>query len=172
MLDAVDGRMYNFNNFVNDEIIKVPIENVLFYATMNLGSKYVGVNALDEALLDRFNVVNFKGYDEKVEKEIMDKGFKTQAKEVSSLVNYIRTLFKDGAIRSPISTRGIKIWAEAFLNSDGTSESLIDTFNNTLLYRIVSVDDVGNPNEEEVTIVKKKLETLFKPTATPTPTKK
>lgn len=162
LLDAVDGEFYHFNNFVADEIIKVPIKNVLFYATMNLGSKYVGTNALDEALLDRFNIVNFKGYDKEVEKEITTKAFWIHSDKVTSIIEYIRQLSEDGSIRCPISTRGIKIWAEAFINSNKSDDAILETFENTLLYRIVSVDDIWVPSEEEITLIKDKLASEFK----------
>ncbi len=161
MLDAVDGKTYILNNFVKNEQIIVPIENVLFFATMNLGSKYVGTNALDEALLDRFNVVQYKGYDEGVEKEIMKKGFKADAPAVSKLVKYIREQSAAGYLRSPVSTRGIKMWAESFINSDGSTDALIGTFRSSLLYRLVAVNDIGQPNDQEMLVVEKKLNELF-----------
>lgn len=161
MLDAVDGKTYTLNNFVKNESIVVPIENVLFFATMNLGSKYVGTTALDEALLDRFNVVQFKGYDEKVEEEILKKGFGKNKTAVKKMVKYVRDQNSAGYIRSPISTRGVKMWAEAFMNSDGSDDALIDTFRSSLLFRLISVNDIGIPNSEEQMIIEKKLNELF-----------
>lgn len=156
LLDAVDGSTYQLNNFVKNEIITIPIQNVMFFATMNLGGKYVGTNVLDEALFDRFNIVQYKGYNLAVEDKMLDGflGFKSQA---SKIVAYIREIHKDGEVRAPISTRGVKMWTEAFLNSGNTKEDVMGTFQTVLMHRLVSVDDFGNPNEEEIAIIVNKF---------------
>lgn len=152
LLDAVDGEYYILNNFVKNEIIKIPIKNVLFIATMNLGGKYVGTNALDEALLDRFNIVLEKGYNTQVEKEII-KNFGKFADNVTEIVENIRSAHKDREIRAPISTRGIKMWAEAFINTPQTEQDLFYTFERAILNRLVKVDDYGNTLSSEVAVV-------------------
>ena len=159
LLDAVDGSTYQLNNFVKNELITIPIQNVMFFATMNLGGKYVGINVLDEALFDRFNIVQYKGYNLAVEDKMLDGflGFKSQA---SKIVAYIREIHKDGEVRAPISTRGVKMWTEAFLNSGKTKEDVMGTFQTVLMHRLVSVDDFGNPNEEEIAIIVNKFREL------------
>jgi hypothetical protein len=164
MLDAVDGEYYTLQNHIKGISVRVPIKNVLFFATMNLGSKYVGTSTLDEALLDRFNIVEFKGYSEDVEKEIAKKAFGKYSKEVLKFLSEVRELAKDGEIRSPISTRGLKMWGESFINSgieQGLKE-LLSSFNSTLLYRLVGVDDIGSPDESQKAAVLALMETSFK----------
>ena len=159
LLDAVDGKFYTLNNFINNEIIQIPIENVLFVATMNLGGKYVGTTALDEALIDRFNFVQEKSYDLEVEKSII-KNFGAFEKQVEKIVEATRNLYKEGEIRSPISTRGIKVWAEKFVKTGKTEQDLFGTFSKILLHRIVTVDDFGLVNEADVSVVISKFKEI------------
>lgn len=159
LLDAVDGKNYVLSNFIKDETIVIPIENVLFFAAMNLGWKYVWTNALDEALLDRFNVVTYRGYDLKVE-AAMTKSFWEFDKQARDLIKYVRELHKDGEIRAPISTRWVKMWAEKFINTWKTWEDFINSFNLVLSKRLISVDDFGNPNIEEESLIIKKFKDL------------
>lgn len=154
LLDAVDGKTYTLNNFIKDEQIVIPIENILFFATMNLWGKYVGTNALDEALFDRFNIVQFKGYNKDVEDDIAN-NFGWFKKEAMGVISHIRDLHKEGEIRAPISTRGVKMWAEAFINSPKSRDDMWWTFSYVLLNRLISVDDFGNPNGEEIAIIMK-----------------
>lgn len=159
MLDAVNGTTYVIDNFIADEKIIIPIENILFFGTMNLWGKYVWTSTLDEALFDRYNVVKYKGYNLDVEKEMI-KNFWDYKREVTQIVKYVRSAHKDGDIRAPISTRGIKIWAEAYINTDKSKPALAHSFRRTLLYRILNVDDFWNPNQEEEAIVLKKFKDL------------
>ena len=156
LLDAVDGKTYTLNNFVKNENIVIPIENVMFFGTMNLGGKYVGTNALDEALLDRFNIIQYKGYDLKVEKDIC-KYFGSYAPNVINLIADVRSLSASGELRAPISTRWVKMWAESFINSPKSSNDVLGSFKYTLMYRLVSVDDMGNPNQTEIAMLMKKF---------------
>lgn len=156
LLDAVDGKTYTLNNFVKNEHIIIPIENVMFFGTMNLGWKYVGTNALDEALLDRFNIIQYKGYDLNVEKDII-KYFGTHASNVIKLIADVRSLSSSGELRAPISTRGVKMWAESFINSPKSTDDVLGSFKYTLMYRLVSVDDMGNPNQTEIAMLMKKF---------------
>ncbi len=160
LLDPVDGSTYVLNNFVKNETIVIPMANIMFFATMNLGGKYVGTNVLDEALFDRFNIVQYKGYSEPVEDQMLNAfgAYKAQVKEI---VQYVRVeLHKEGEIRAPISTRGVKMWAEAFVNSGCERQDVLATFNRVLLHRLISVDDYGNPNDEEVGLILNKFRSL------------
>lgn len=159
LLDAVDGSTYVLNNFVKNETIVIPIQNIMFFATMNLGGKYVGTNILDEALFDRFNIVQYKGYNLQVEDKMLD-GFLSFKPQALQVVSYIREIHKDGEIRAPISTRGVKMWTERFLNSGKSKEDVIQTFQTVLMHRLVSVDDFGNPNESEIAIIVNKFREL------------
>lgn len=160
LLDAVDGKTYTLNNFIKDEQIIIPIENVMFFATMNLGGKYVGTNALDEALLDRFNKVIYKTYNLENEKKIITTAFGTYSSAVLQIVDHVRKLHSSGEIRAPISTRGVKMWAEEFYNSWKSQGDIHATFESVLLYRLVNVDDYGNPNTDEMSLILKKFKDL------------
>ena len=159
LLDAVDWDNYVLSNFIKDETIIIPQKNILFFATMNLWWKYVWTSTLDEALFDRFNRVNYKGYNLNVEKEMM-KNFWDLANNAKEVVKYVRELNSDGEIRAPISTRWVKMWAEAFINSWKTKEDFFATFQGVLLNRLTSVDDFGNPNKEEESLILKKFKDL------------
>ena len=160
LLDAVDGKTYVLNNFIKDEQIVIPIENVMFFATMNLWGKYVGTNALDEALLDRFNKVVYKTYNLENEDAIIKAAFAGYTAQVKQIVNHVRQLHGSWEIRAPISTRWVKMWAEEFYNSWRSISDVHGTFESVLLYRLVNVDDYGNPNTDEMSLILKKFKDL------------
>ena len=160
LLDGVDWSNYILNNTVKDEKIVIPMENVLVYATMNLGSRYSGTSALDEALKDRFTEVHFIGYNLENEKEIATNGFGSFAQNALDIVSHVRKESQDGQICSAISTRGLRVWAENFMNSLGTKDDLLSTFSTSLLYRLVNVDDSGNPSKDEIMLIMGKFKEL------------
>ena len=106
-LDPVDGVNYTVYNLLQDRTYIIPQENIIWGATVNLGGKYTGTNALDEALFDRFNIVSFVGYNPDVEQSLVEAaGFnKAQMKKILQFVNSIRDFATSGELRSPISTR-------------------------------------------------------------------
>lgn len=159
LLDAVDGKNYILSNFIADEQIVIPIENVMFFGTMNLWGKYVGTNALDEALFDRWNKVLYKGYNLDVEKDIA-KNFGALMWDALNVIKYVREIHASGEIRAPISTRWVKMWCENFINTGKTKDDFLESFNTTLLNRLTSVDDFGNPNGEEMALIMKKFRDL------------
>ncbi len=160
MLDAVNGTTYQIYNHFNDELIEIPIENILFFATMNLWGKYVWTNSLDEALFDRFNLVQYQGYNERVEDSIY-KNFWEFSDKAKTIVTHTRKMNISGELRAPLSTRGIKAWAEKFINSAKTANDFVWSFNLVALYRLCSVDDFWNPNEEETMLVLSKFKELW-----------
>lgn len=159
-LDPVDGEHYYITNILQDKTYKIKQDNLIWGATVNLGGKYTGTNALDEALLDRFNIINFVGYNDDVEKAIIKAaGFNAdQIKKIRSFVQTMRDFASSGEIRSPISTRWVKVWMEEFMNTGDLALS----FERTLLYRLVSVDDFGAPNSQEIDIIKGKFLEIIK----------
>jgi len=157
LLDWVDWRHYVLNNFVKDEKIFIPTKNLLIFATMNKGSKYTWTSSMDEALNDRFSHVKFVTYNQEVEGELISQWFWDKATKVREIIDAIRKLHKDGEIASSISTRGIKMWGNAFINSIGSSEDLVSTFTDTLLYRIVNMDEFGIPNPDDIKLVLKEF---------------
>ena len=87
----------------------------------------------------------------------MLKTFDSHAKNVKEIISSIRNLAEAGQIRAPISTRGIKVWAEMFLNSAKTAEDVYNTFAYCMLNRLISVDDYGNPNKNEIATILQKF---------------
>ena len=157
LLKAIDpvSWEYEINNFVNDEIIRIPIQNLIWFCTANLWGWYSGANDIDEALLDRFNKVSFVWYNEKFENELY-KSFGEYGKDVKSIVEYIRQLHSDNVLKRPISSRSLKIWAEEFINTSKSKEDVFLSFSKTVMYRLVSVDSFGFPNKDtEWTILSK-----------------
>lgn len=159
-LDPVDGVNYTVYNLLQDRTYIIPQENIIWGATVNLWGKYTGTNALDEALFDRFNIVSFVGYNPDVEKALVKAaGFNAeQTKKLLQFVTSIREFSTSGEIRSPISTRGIKVWMEQFMNNNDLALS----FERTLLYRLVTVDEFGTPNGQELDIIKGKFKEIIK----------
>lgn len=154
-LDPVDGINYSIMNVLQDRTYIIPQENIIWGATVNLGGKYTGTNALDEALFDRFNIVSFVGYNPDVEQSLVEAaGFnKAQTKKILQFVNSIRDFATSGELRSPISTRWVKVWMEEYMNNG----DLLLSFERTLLYRLISVDEFGAPNPQELDIIKSKF---------------
>lgn len=159
-IDPVDGKNYYITNVLQDRTYIIPQENIIWWATVNLWGKYTGTNALDEALFDRFNIVTFTGYNSDVERAIIKSaGFDAeQTKKIMKFVDAVRDFSTSGELRSPISTRGIKVWMEEYINNS----DLMLSFERTLLYRLVSVDEFGFPNPQELDIVKGKFQETIK----------
>lgn len=158
-IDPVDWKNYYLTDVIQDRTYVIPQENIIFWATVNLGWKYTWVNSLDEALLDRFNLINYVGYNPDVEKNIIKAwtSDKVLAKKIFDFVKEIRGYHKDWEIRAPISTRWVKVLMEEYINCWNLKEA----FTKTLLFRLVWVDDYGNPNTEEMEIVTQKFNKIF-----------
>lgn len=159
MTDSVNG-VYEINNFVCDEVIVIPRENIIWFCTANLGWGYAGTNDLDEALLDRFNKVEFAGYNPVFEWSLIS-NFGEHADGVKTIVEYIRDLFKDNAVKRPISSRWLKTWTEDFVNTDKKKQDVFGSFDRTVLYRLVDVDAYGFPNEDDMGILVSKFNELW-----------
>ena len=105
MLDGVEDDNYVINNHVKDEKIVIPCENLLVFATMNIGSRYTGTSALDEALMDRFSHVRYVDYNLANEAVIIEKAFAPFSKDVTEIVAKIREMSAKNDTRMSISTR-------------------------------------------------------------------
>lgn len=159
MLDPVTWS-YEINNFVADEKIVVPKENIIRFCTANLWGSYSGTNELDEALLDRFNKIEFVDYNKDFEEQLFD-CFDTQRSNAKVIVEYIRTLFKDNSIKRPVSSRTLKSWAEEFINTSKNPEDLFATFEKTIMYRIIGIDSYWFPNEQDIWVLASKFIELW-----------
>lgn len=153
MLDGVEDDNYVINNHVKDEKIVIPCENLLVFATMNIGSKYTWTSALDEALMDRFSHVRYIGYNEANEKIIIDKAFTWFEAKVTEIIKKLREMSAKNDTRTSISTRWIKNWANAFINTPKTKKDLVSTFTDSILYKIVNMDEFGKPNDDDIKLV-------------------
>jgi MoxR-like ATPase len=90
----------------NSEIIKAHSEFRLF-ATMNPG--YTGTRSLNQALLDRFSVIQIE-YDEEIDKKLIEKlNLKEEAKTAFyNLIFRIRNSFENREISMPFGHRTLK----------------------------------------------------------------
>lgn len=77
--------------------------------------------------------------------------------KVKELVEYMRQLFTDNAIKRPISSRSLKIRAEEFINTAQKAEDVFNSFEKTVLYRLVSVDNYGFPTQQDVGVLVSKF---------------
>lgn len=160
MLDSVHWTHYEVYYAGKDEKILIPVENILFYSTMNLGGKYTGTNSLDEALFDRFNIVLHQSYNTQFEKELADKAFGSYANDVIEIVEATRKLNISWEIRAPLSTRWLKAWAEKFINTPMEKKDVLWCFNIVAISRLCTVDDFGNPNDSEKMLILSKFKEL------------
>lgn len=156
-LDGVDADHYVLNNFMFDEKITIPVENLLIFATINLGGKYTGTNSMDEALKDRFQFVQYVTYNLPLEKALIDTAFGEYAEQIIKVIKDVRELSTSGGISSSISTRGVKTWCEHYLESKKTKKAIFETFTDTLLFRLAGVDAQGNPNSTEILPIQAKF---------------
>lgn len=141
-IDSVDGNNYVLNNFVADERIVIPRENLLVYATINLGWRYSGVNSMDEALKDRFTFNSYVGYNQENEKELLNMYFGTLSDTVEWVIKEIRELYTSSEIGSSISTRGLRSWGEVYSRMPvQTPKTLLKSFMDTLMFKLTSPDD-------------------------------
>lgn len=87
--------------------IKVHPECV-FFATANIGAEYTGTMSMDRALVDRFFPLELDYIPEDEEKKLLIQRYSIKnadAKNISSVANNVRSLFKKGEIGTTISTR-------------------------------------------------------------------
>lgn len=141
-IDSVDGNNYVLNNFVADERIVIPRENLLVYATINLGWRYSGVNSMDEALKDRFTFNSYVGYNQENEKELLNSYFGSLSDTVENAIKEIRELYTSWEIGSSISTRWLRSWGEVYTRMPvQTPKTLLKSFMDTLMFKLTSPDD-------------------------------
>lgn len=143
-IDPVEGE-YVLNDFVRGDVIRVPLENIWWVATANLGGAYTGTSQLDEALLDRFQRTVFWGYDQALEKQITKNHEKALA-----MAKALRTAYLDGKLKSPFSTRHLS----AFVRRLEKGGNPVKVAEETFLYRLVGQDVYGFPDTTEVNLVK------------------
>jgi len=104
LLDEKSGKI-RINNFVKNEIIEIPVQNVIFFFAANFGN-YSGTYDLDSALLNRMDIVLEVDYQEELEDKIMSSLPPDTKQTLESTVSFLRSLFKKGLIE-PLSTRDV-----------------------------------------------------------------
>mgnify|MGYP001772920377 CR=1 FL=1 len=156
-MDAVAGH-YELQNFVTGERIKVPVDNVWWIATANIG--YSDTEGLDPALARRFQLTKFISYNVVKEREIVNEilGDEKETEKVMKMVEVLRKAYTSGSIAYPIDTGTLKTFCVILKELKDPLISAETTFT----YRIVDVDNFGMPSEEQVNLIKDVIKSIWK----------
>ena len=168
ILKAIDPVLehYELHDFITGDVISVPLDRIQFCATSNIGASYSQTHDLDESLLDRFQSIVFVDYNTELEREI----FKKQglppgiAQSIMNVAATLREAYKQGHLSAPLSTRHIKNWGQSIL--DGADP--ITSARGLWLNRLISHDQHGYPDEEQLEAIEQVLEGAFR---RPTPSR-
>ena len=168
ILKAIDPVLehYELHDFITGDVISVPLDRIQFCATSNIGASYSQTHDLDESLLDRFQSIVFVDYNTELEREI----FKKQglppgiAQSIMNVAATLREAYKQGHLSAPLSTRHIKNWGQSIL--DGADP--ITSARGLWLTRLISHDQHGYPDEEQLEAIEQVLEGAFR---RPTPSR-
>ena len=141
-MDPVLGE-YVLDDFTTGEQIHVPIDNLKWIATCNLGSAYSQASQLDEAFLDRFDMVSFVDYNPAIEERIMKEAGLAEdiIGKIQNVVKVLRHAYLQGNLPSPFSTRLLKVWIAGITRGFGPIE-----YAETWINRIVEKDERGYPD--------------------------
>ncbi len=148
-MDSVSGK-YHLQNFVTGESVEVPVENIWWVATANIG--YSDTEEVDPALMRRFLITKFVDYDLEKEKKIVAEilGNEEEAEKIiEKIVKPIRKAYESGQIPYPIDTGTLKVFATLYHRTGDLMKSAQMTF----MYRIVDVDSSGKPSEEQIQLL-------------------
>ena len=146
-MDPVLGK-YVLQDFMAGETIEVPLDNILWCASSNMGAVYAGSDRLDEALLDRFEATVFVDYDINAEGAmLLDLGLaQSLVNKLQEVILSLRSAYKENRIASPLSTRLIRVWGEQI--SRGVDP--IKAAQQVWVTRLVDKDDRGYPDEGQL----------------------
>ena len=162
ILKAIDPVLehYELHDFITGDVISVPLDRIQFCATSNIGASYSQTHDLDESLLDRFQSIVFVDYNTELEREI----FKKQglppgiAQSIMNVAATLREAYKQGHLSAPLSTRHIKNWGQSIL--DGADP--VTSARGLWLNRLISHDQHGYPDEEQLEAIEQVLEGAFR----------
>ena len=162
ILKAIDPVLehYELHDFITGDVISVPLDRIQFCATSNIGASYSQTHDLDESLLDRFQSIVFVDYNTELEREI----FKKQglppgiAQSIMNVAATLREAYKQGHLSAPLSTRHIKNWGQSIL--DGADP--VSSARGLWLNRLISHDQHGYPDEEQLEAIEQVLEGAFR----------
>ncbi|MFI5294369.1 MAG: AAA family ATPase [Thermodesulfovibrionales bacterium] len=142
LVKALDNEagFYTLHDITTGERIRVPVGNLLFFATANLG--YSDTSELDPALARRFPVFVFMDYDVAKEKELLERkvGADT-AKRLAKLTKGIREQYRQGRLPVPLDTGSLLEWADVISRGVDLAEAAAMTW----LFRVLERDPMGYP---------------------------
>ena len=163
ILKAIDPVLehYELHDFITGDIIAVPLDRIQFCATSNIGASYSQTHDLDESLLDRFQSIVFVDYNTELEREILrTQGLPPRVAEgIMRVAETLRDAYKQGHLSAPLSTRHLKNWGQAIL--DGADP--VSSARGLWLNRLISHDQHGYPDEEQLQAIEQVLTGTFGP---------
>ena len=163
ILKAIDPVLehYELHDFITGDIIAVPLDRIQFCATSNIGASYSQTHDLDESLLDRFQSIIFVDYNTDLEREIFRKQGLPQgiAERIMRVAETLREAYKQGHLSAPLSTRHLKNWGQAILEGADPVASARGLW----LNRLISHDQHGYPDEEQLQAIEQVLSGAFGP---------
>jgi len=148
LLDVKDNKII-LNNYITNEIIEVPAENVKFILTANFGSAYHGTYQVDEAIMNRIDIALNVYYDEHLENSIIAQLPDKKAEFVKELTRYLRELQKDGIIR-PFTTRDLLNTVKIIDTVNELNEAELKSKLKPIIHKIVRSDHMGNIDEDTI----------------------
>ncbi len=163
ILKAIDPVLerYELHDFITGDVIAVPLDRIQFCATSNIGASYSQTHDLDESLLDRFQSIVFVDYNTDLEREIFRKqGLSPRlAENIMRVAETLRDAYKQGHLSAPLSTRHLKNWGQAILEGADPVASARGLW----LNRLISHDQHGYPDEEQLQAIEQVLTGAFAP---------
>lgn len=104
---------------------------VVFFATINEGEDYFGINPLDAALRDRFSRTLKLDYPPKAAETALLKSRGVSADVAEKLCTFARSV-RDQTVPYPISTRQLQVTAEEMVSGSSMREAVFTTIINAL----------------------------------------
>ena len=145
LLDGRNGQVV-VNNYVNNETITLPENNVVFIFTANFGAGYSGTFQLDDAILNRVELAIFCDYQETIEDMILEELPKEKRDIAKKIREFFREAYKQG-LCNPFTTRDLKVLVKLLFRADMTVNSIYSELL-PILHKIVKIDPQGYPDTE------------------------
>jgi MoxR-like ATPase len=160
LLKALDGvgKNYRLQNFLTGEELVVPKDKLLFIATANLGTGY-SAEELDPSLMRRFLITRFWDYDLETEENLLKRlGLGVEeSRRIMKFVHSQRDAYKQGEFPYPLDTGTLCKWVKV---KTSTGMGWWTAFEFTTLYKIVSKNSLGYPDESQVKELKDMMRLL------------
>jgi hypothetical protein len=141
------------NGLAKEEVLKVPKNSLFVIATTNVGAGYQVYHA-DEALLDRFRILNIDMTEKEIAKiiegEIKKKKFSSLVKpKLLNVFSALEKSFKLGELTKMTNLRQLVESIEMSENEDDIEMNLYDLAGN-----MVEIDLDGKPNKQQLSTYK------------------